>query len=283
MAPQTGSVTQHAAIAESLLASACMRLIDRISQASGPLAECASEARSCTARYVLDDDSARLCAAVAYSTGARQFSVSDLIRVPAQRTWVEWPEMPWCEELRRYGFPMSSSSPCRAIRRGACVSASPGGRRGRIRTFWCVGESEFGLNASAMEAHFDLDGAENSGHSNMPAAGRCVFRVVDNEMADVYALSRCFRFEFERTWAAYYASLPLSDAARRKISRRALENIAPDVPLLLALFLLLGAGRDNCRLTASPGHHLRGHLSRRRERVFWRMPAGITVNTLTLE
>jgi hypothetical protein len=276
-----------------------MRLIDRISQANWPLmidsnlsgrslrlsgvAECASEASSCTARYVLNDDSARLCTAMAYSTGARAFSVSDLIRIPEQRTWVEWPQAPWCEELRRYGFPPSASHQRKAVRRGASVSALPGGRRGRIRTFWGTGESELDLNASAMEAHFDLDDAANSSHSNIAAASQWVFRVVDNEMADVYALSRCFRFEFERSWAAYYANLPLSEAARSKISRHALETIAPDIPFLLAFFLLLGAGRNSCRLTACPGRRLRGHLSRRREHVFWRMPTGLGAVSLTLE
>jgi hypothetical protein len=276
-----------------------MRLIDRISQADWPLmidsnlsghpvrlsgvADCASEASSCTAKYVLNDDSARLCTAMAYSTGARAFSVSDLIRIPEQRTWVEWPQTPWCEELRRYGIPPSSSGRPSAVWRGACISALPGGRRGRIRTFWCAGESELDLNASVMEAHFDLDDSSKRGHSNMTAATQRVFRVVDNEMADVFALSRCFRFEFERSWAAYYARLPLSEAARSKISRHALETIAPDIPFLLALFLLLGAGRNSCRLTARPGRPHRGHLSRRREHVFWRMPAGLGIDSLILE
>ena len=246
------------------------------------VAECASEASDCTARYVLNADSARLCTAMAYSTGARGFSTSDLIRIPDRSTWVEWPQTPWCEELRRYGITPSLPSQRSTERRGACVSVSPGGRRGRIRTFWCAGQSEIDLNASAMEAHFDLDGTAISGHSIM-STNRWVFRVVDNEMADVHALSRCFRFEFERSWAAYYANLPLSESARRKINRVALETIAPDIPLLLAFFLLIGAGRDSCRLTALPGQRLRGHLSRRREHVFWRMPAGLTASTLTLE
>jgi hypothetical protein len=275
-----------------------MRLIDRISQADWPLmidsnlsghsvrlsgvAECASEASSCTARYVLNDDSARLCTAMAYSTGARAFSVSDLIRIPEQRTWVEWPQTPWYEELRRYGIPPSSGQR-RPMWRGACVSALHGGRSGRIRTFWCAGESEADLNASVMEAHFDLDEASNPGHVNITAVAQQIFRVVDNEMADVYTLSRYFRFQFERSWAAYYANLPLSEAARSKISRHALETIAPDIPFLLAFFLLLGAGRNSCRLTACPGRRLRGHLSRRREHVFWRMPAGLGADSLILE
>jgi hypothetical protein len=275
-----------------------MRLIDRVSKASGPLmidselgghpvrlsgvAECAGEASSCTARYMLSDDSARLCTAVAYSTGAREFSVSDLIRIPDQRTWVEWPQTPGCEELRRYGF-LSSSRKRGAIRRGACISTLPGGRRGRIRTFWCVGESEFELNASTMEAHFDMDGASNPCYSNKGFASQRVFRVVDNEMADVHALSRCFRFGFERSWAAYYASLRLSENTRCKISRDALEAIAPDIPFLLAFFLLLEAGRNGYRLTASPSRRLRGHLSRRGKHVFWRMPAGFTASSLALE
>ena len=276
-----------------------MRLIDRISQARRPLridsglsghsvplsgvAECASETRNCTARYVLNEDSARLCTAVAYSTGAREFSVSDLICIPDRRTWVEWPETPWSEELRRYGLPLSSSIQRRAMRRGACVNTSPGGRRGRVRTFWCAGESELDLNASVMEAHFDLDGASNRPRLDLTASTQPTFRVVDNEMADAYALRRCFRFEFERTWAAYYDNLPLSEAARRKISRHALESIALDIPLLLAFFLLIGAGGDGCRWTALPGLRVRGHLSRRRKQVFWRMPAGLADSTLTLE
>jgi hypothetical protein len=310
-----------------------MRLVDRIAQARTPfivkcastgvesrlsgVSDYASDAASCPIRYVLSDDLTRLCAALAYSKSARTLSCMDLIHIPSERVWVEWSHAPWRDELNRYGFPQAQDGFLACGRRGAYLRSSRDGRRGSVRTFWSTGETELDLAASAMEAHFDLDTAEEPDPNEAAAPGRRAFYVVDNEIADAATLSRCFRFEFERTWGDYYDNAGLSAALRAKIDWHSLGTIALDIPLLLTFFLLLGAraglpqraaqlerlNRSRSREGKAPLldhvevrapllpefgcangdslpsgrrgprlHRVRGHLVRRRDQLFWRMP-----------
>ena len=310
-----------------------MRLVDRIAQARTPfivkcpatgapaqlsgVSDYASDVASCPLRYVLSDDLTGLCAALAYSRSTRTLSCMDLIHIPAEQVWVEWAQAPWRDELNRYGFPQREDGFLASGRRGAYLRASRDGRRGSVRTFWCTGETELDLGASAMQAHFDLDATEEADRNRDAALGQRSFRVVDNEIADAATLSRCFRFEFERTWEDYYDGAGLSAGLRDKIDQYSLGTIALDIPLLLAFFLLLSArtglpqrlarlerlnrarNRDGksplldhievlapllpeCRWAngdslpsgrRSPRlHHVRGHLVRRRNQLFWRVP-----------
>src|ERR1700689_799828 len=132
-----------------------MRLADRIAQCRTPFlvestkdgaitqlsgaAEFSKQIAECPTRYVLSDELTRLCAALAYSRGARTLSYLDLINIPAQKLWVEWAYAPWQDELDRYGFPKVAEPFGRSGRRGACLYASSDGRRGSIRTFWSTG------------------------------------------------------------------------------------------------------------------------------------------------
>jgi hypothetical protein len=124
--------------------------------------DCASDIAACPTRYVLSDELTRLCAALAYSRGARTLSYLDLINIPAQKLWVEWAYAPWQDELDRYGFPKVAEPFGRSGRRGACLYASSDGRRGSIRTFWSTGNEERDLYASPMIAQFDFDSEAKS-------------------------------------------------------------------------------------------------------------------------
>jgi hypothetical protein len=264
-------------------------------------------------RYVLSDELTRLCTALAYSKGARTLACTDLLHIPAERLWVEWAYAPWQDELDRYGFPAAGDRFGKCGRRGAMLSASRDGRRGCVRTFWCIGDKEFDVFASAMQATFDFDAPEGGGHSGRNDG---VFQVTDGlQMGGV--LGSCFSFEFERRWAAYYGRSQLSAAARQQIDRHALGTIALDIPVLLAFFLLLNTRlglpqqrsqlerlnrsrgrsgkapllehidvlapfpvRDVFSSHESPAsvrrrprlHHVRGHLVRRSNELFWRAP-----------
>jgi hypothetical protein len=310
-----------------------MRLIDRVAQARIPLmvqndssgartrlsgvSDCAEDAARSSIRYVLSDELTRVCAALAYSKGARTLSFIDLIHIPAERIWVEWCEAPWRDELTGYGFPLAADRAASGGRRGACISASPDGRHGHLRTFWCTGDSEFDVHASSMQAHFDLNAHDEPRMEECSLESRHAFRVVDNEVADAATLRRCFRFEYERSWAGYYDRAELSLEARARIARNSLSTIALDIPVLLAFFLMLGSraglpqrpsqlerlnrsrssdgksplldhvemlapmfpevrsGSDPGSLSARRGprlHQVRGHLVRRRNQLFWRVP-----------
>jgi hypothetical protein len=232
-----------------------MRLADRVAQCRAPFlvqsetdhaltrlngaSDFAADIAHCPIRYVFSDDLTRLCAALAYSKGARNLACADLLHVPAQHIWVEWCESAWLSELQRYGMHTDDRPVPLAGRRGALIHSSPSGRRGLIRTFWSVGETELDVLASSMEAYFDLD----TEHGEEPAApdprdkpAICVFDSVHKE-ADI--LRRCFRFRYERTWAQYYQRAMLSQERAEAIARHALGTIAPDIPMLLAFLLLL--------------------------------------------
>jgi len=307
-----------------------MRLVDRVAQARTPFiavcastgvqtrlsgaSDCADAAASCPIRYVLSDDLTRLCAALAYSKGAHSLSCVDLMRVPAQRLWIEWAYAPWRNELDLYGFPPARDNFGIAGRRGAMLTASRDGRRGQVRTFWSTGESELEVSAGAMLANFDFDTPlDNYGSSALKRH----LRVADGQNDKDSALLRCFDFEFEESWAQYFEHANLSAASRDAIENHSLSTIALDIPVLLALFLLLNTrtglpqqqsqlerlnrSRSRCgkvplldhiellapfpskyvfgRTDCSPSgrrrprlHHVRGHLVRRRNELFWRVP-----------
>lgn len=307
-----------------------MKLVDRVAQARTPFiavcastgaqtrlsgaSDCAADAASCAIRYVLSDELTRLCAALAYSKGAHTLSCADLMHVPAECLWVEWAYAPWRRKLDRYGFPPAKDAFGNYGRRGAMLRASRDGRRGQVRTFWTTGETDFDVLASPMLASFDFDALGRIGGA---AAAPRNLRVANGPGDEDSTLRRCFEFEFERSWADYYARAQVSAAARTKIEEDSLSTIALDIPVLLAFFLLLNTrtglpqqasrlerlnrarGRDGkaplldhvevsapfpagyvfARTDSSPSgrrrprlHHVRGHLVRRRNELFWRVP-----------
>jgi hypothetical protein len=232
-----------------------MRLADRIAQCRAPFivqdlsdrtlthlngaADFAPDMLRCPIRYVLSDELVRLCAALAYSKGARHLDCADLLHVPARSVWVEWCEAAWETELRLYGFKAATANVGAAGRRGALVQALPNGRRGTIRTFWSDGGTDSDVLASSMEAYFDLDTDEGDAPAAPDGEDRRVWGVYDGAEADADILRRCFRFRFERTWAEYYGRARLSIGQEEAIARHALGTIAADIPVLLAFFLLL--------------------------------------------
>jgi hypothetical protein len=231
-----------------------MRLADRITQCRAPFivqntkdgaithlsgaATFASEILACPTRYVLSDDLTRLCAALAYSKGTRTLACADLLHVPAERVWVEWCEAPWRAELTRYGFKTDESSIVGG-RRGALIQSSASGRRGLMRVFWAMGESDLDLLASSMEAYFDFDTPEGEAPAAPDGSNGQTISVFHHGVGDADILRRCFRFRYERTWAEYYANTALTPQQRDAIARHALGTIAIEIPVILTFFLLL--------------------------------------------
>ena len=231
-----------------------MRLADRIAQCRTPFiventkdgsithlkgaAAFANDINSCATRYVLSDELASLCTALAYSKGARTLACADLLHVPAEHVWVEWAEAPWRNELARYGFKSPADSPGSG-RRGAFIQSTPQGRRGLLRTFWVDGESELDVLSSSMEAYFDFDAREGEDPEVFGRQQRSSICVSDNAVGDADLLRRCFRFRFECSWQDYYERAQLTSAQATALARHALGTIAIDIPVLLAFFLLL--------------------------------------------
>jgi len=228
-----------------------MRLVDHVAQCRVSLttrgdspelrtrlagaADCAKQVAQCALRYVLSDELTRLCAALAYSKGARALQCIDLIRVPAESVWVEWRRDPWLQELKGYGFRCSEDTAGIGKCRGALIEASRDGRRGTIHTFWDLTDARLEVYASSMLAYFDLDGLSESAQNS----DRCAMRVSSGDDAEDDLIGRCFRFQFESSWADYYGRAHLAPDARTALEKHCLGTIAPDIPLLLAFFLLL--------------------------------------------
>lgn len=232
-----------------------MKLVDRIAQCHTPFvvtcrasgrrrtlnnaAECAHDVSRVPIRFVLSDDLTRLCTALAYSKGARTLACADLIRVPSQSVWIEWPCRPWQDELSHHAICVDDPAYSPGHRRGALLQGSKEGRRGTLRTFWS-GEVEGDVLASSIQAYFDLDTPE--GEEPEPPAGWSVSgnRLFDPVHRSADVLSRCFRFRYEPSWCQYYAEAGLTAEQRAALWRHALGTIALDIPVLCAFFLLLG-------------------------------------------
>jgi hypothetical protein len=221
-------------------------------------ADYAAQVAQCEVRYILTDELTRLCAALAYSKGARALQCVDLIRVPAERVWIEWNRAPWTQELKGFGFGLEENLAGAGRCRGALILASRDGRRGRIRTFWDAPECKPNVHASSLLAEFDLDGCAEPTELLEPMGA---LHVSGDGQKDSDLLARCFRFQFERSWAKYYERANLARDERSALAHQCLGTIAPDIPLLLAFFLLLAARGGLPHSLVS-----RGRLNRIRQR-----------------
>ena len=227
-----------------------MRLADRIAQCRTPFvventrdgcvtqlsgaAAFSKDIAECATRYVLSDELTRLCTALAYSKGASTLACADLLRVPAERVWVEWADSPWRSELALYGFKNPSDS-ASSGRGGVFIQSNSQGRQGLLRTFWAGGESEMTVLASSMEAYFDFDTPEGEEPEVFDRQQRSSICVSDDTLEDADILRRCFRFRFERSWHDYYEKARLTSVQDAAVTHHSLGTIAIGIPVLLAL------------------------------------------------
>jgi hypothetical protein len=231
-----------------------MKLVDRVAQCRVPFrvqdlgtgristlnnaSNCAQSVQQCGQRFVLSDELTRLCASLAYSKGARTLACADLLRVPAERVWVEWSYCAWQHELEQFGLRAKNSSAAQGGRRGALIRSSSDGRRGIVRTFW-TNDDDTDVLASSLEAWFDLDTPEDEDPEPPDGESAQALRIDDATQTGVDVLKRCFRFRYEASWQAYYDRAPLTPVARDALARHALGTIATDIPMVLIFFLLL--------------------------------------------
>ena len=309
-----------------------MRLLDSIAQSTTPFVvqqntgerwrlssacDFAARLQECPLRYVLADELTRTCMALAYSEGDRLASCLDLVHVPAQRLWIEWNDAPRRAEIFRAFPEYKHLATCTVLRAGALISASRTGRSGVMRTFFNHTERQEDPMVAAIETHFDFDGnlAESAGINELfEGAVAKIPAGTNNGLEDLLG---CAGFRFDDPWRRYYQATAVSTAHRHEVARLALGTVAFDLPMLVALFLLLGTheglslmpsglGKLNVKrgrngkhyllehievraplfsdavrcgvlsehtLRAFPRrHHVRGHLVRRGNTVFWRAP-----------
>lgn len=308
-----------------------MRLLDHIAQCADPVlvrreggelwrltgaSDFAGALRRCPLRYVLADDLVRTCTALAFSGGDELSGCLDLVHLPAEQMWIEWNEIARCAELEQLLPESARPGAGEVLRAGALLFAAPRGRAGSLRTFWLTRNEPQVPELAAIETLVDLDG---TGGDDAPEAlfdGRAV-RVHDFRNPELDSVLQCASFRFEPSWRRYYEQVARDPATRERVVRRSLWGVAFDVPMLLALFLLLSIRADliqqpmrpvrlnqkrerlgrrpllehievsapvfmqvqpvRCESCAvmrrSPRlHHVRGHIVRRRNTVYWRGP-----------
>jgi hypothetical protein len=196
--------------------------------------------RGCPLRYVLSDELVRCATQLAYAEGDRLSACLDLIHVPAQSLWVEWPDAPRREALHAVpALEVKSGTPSRHS--GALVTAASNCRAGKIRTFWSALDERAYL--SPVVTSFDFDRPPPALATTEAAAavwrGDTVLQL-DGEPA-IEELLVHLRFHLDDEWAAYYRARCPTEHGRAALLRRCLGSCAFDAPMLMAFFLLLGA------------------------------------------
>jgi hypothetical protein len=325
-------------------------LLDHIAQCDDPLivlqdsgdlwrltgaGDFAGSLRQCPLRYVLADDLVRICTALAFSSGTELSGCLDLVHLPAERLWVEWNEVARCAELAHRVPECALPEAGGILRAGALVSARPDGRSGSVRTFWLPQGEAPQPALAAFETWIDLDGAPGRASPQAFFLGQAV-GVYDARNPELDHVLQRVAFRFDTTWQRYYASVACEPVERAQVIQRSLSSVAFDVPMLLALFLLLSIRADLVQQPVSPlrinakrarlgrrpllehivvsapvsvqvtearerhsgalrrgprFHHVRGHIVRRRDTVYWRAPhwrghirlGAIRSRTVTLE
>jgi hypothetical protein len=270
----------------------------------------------CPLRYVLCDDVVRTCIALGYSEGEELRGCRDLLHLPAERVWVEWDEAVRREALAR-ALPACAPADDRAIvRAGALISARPHGRAGSLRTFWLPRAEPRVPLLAPVETLLDFEGGPAGGAPEALLAGQAV-AVREPDHAQLDALLQCASFRLDPSWQRYYQNVARDAATRAEVGRRSLAAVAFDIPMLLALLLLLSVRSGVIQVPMCPArlnakrarlgrrpllehlevscvvpaarppraadglrgvrraprlHHVRGHIVRRRNTLYWRGP-----------
>lgn len=311
-----------------------MRLLDHIAQCNAPFlvrqdrgevwrltaaADFSESLARCPVRYVLTDELVRACVELAYSEGDELSSCLDLVHLPAEQLWIEWNE-PARRAALGGVLPECAPSPENRLERsGVLICADRNGRAGSLRTFFLPSVEPREPVVAALETLLELDGAGAAGPAETVLKGGAV-SVCDRESEGVNELLRCARFRLDPAWQRYYQSVlaePLDPLQGARVTRLLTESVAFDIPMLLALFLLMTVRADLVQTTVNPErlnrkrarfgrppllehvevstpllmqaayrnaehpaatrsgprlHHVRGHIVRRCNTVYWRGP-----------
>jgi hypothetical protein len=269
----------------------------------------AARVAECPLRFVLCDDLTRVCAELAFADGARLAGCLDLLRVPARNLWIEWNDEVHQRVIYETQSAADYDSASIGRRVGALLEGSPDGYRAVMRIFWAdSANDEREVTLSPLETHIDLHGGF-SGASDIridqpgDPAMSCLldhmrFRFDDAWAAYYQAAATNSRTQREVVHAslsavardpplilAFLLLLSAKDATRSIQVSRAVINRKREIhghpPLLDHIEVRASlntvqetdsggfeaAGRRSPRL-----HHVRGHLVRRDDRVFWRVP-----------
>jgi hypothetical protein len=308
-----------------------LRLLDHIAQCTQPFlvrqdggglwrltgaSDFALSLARCPLRYVLADDLVRTCTELAYSSGDELSGCLDLLHIPAEQLWIEWDEVARRNELSHALPQWVPGGAAGVVRAGTLICAHPRGRSGSLRTFWLTRAQPQEPLLAPIETLIDLDGGLSTAPTAALLDGQTVaVRDPGNQLLD--DLLQCAGFRLDPSWQRYYQSAACSAPTRAQVIQTSLAAVASDVPVLLALFLLMAIRADLVQMPVRPVrlnakrvrlgkrpllehievsspvfasaarcraedpaavrraprfHHVRGHIVRRRNTVYWRGP-----------
>ena len=259
-------------------------------------------------RYVLDDASVRLVSETAFDEASMVGQAVDLLRMPAERVWIEWSDRALLQMLHNAGHIVDPSTNRRARKIGILIDSDETGRRGEARVLWQGDDGE--AECSPFIAQFDLD---CPGFAANPETQDTVRHV---HIRGLKALDPFFgrvRYRLEDSWERYYRTYSESREAFETAISDSLTRVAGDLPFAAAFLLVLSTrsafeersselkklntkrGRSGqvplldhveIRLNLSKAdsggagsggthsgprlHHVSGHLVRRGDTLYWR-------------
>lgn len=180
--------------------------------------------RSASLRRVLMPDVTTVCARFVQTQPGLLNDCLDVVRLPAETMWLEWPD----EQL--VGPLTESGSKGRA---GILVQSDPDGRTGTIDTFWEDEHGEPVLCAASLT--FDLDGARRGQPSKWTR------RIVGLTAPELNSLIDHFELRIDPVWLSYFEA---ATGGGRKLED-ALAQVAASIwinaPFLIAFCLLLSS------------------------------------------
>ena len=256
-----------------------MRLLDHVAQCTVPFLvrqKCGGVWRltsagdfsqaltRCPLRLVLTDELVRACVELAYSQGDELCGCLDLVHLPAEQLWVEWSEPARCDALRRVIPECAPAGGMDLERCGVLIRSGGSGRSGSLRTFFLTHAEPREPLVAALETLLELDGTGTPEHPGILKGG--VVGVCDPHNEHLNELLRCVRFRLDPAWQRYYGSVLPNTVLGAQVIRLLISSVAFDIPMLLALFLLMALRADLVRKAIEPER-----LNRKRAR-FGRPP-----------
>jgi hypothetical protein len=232
-----------------------MRLLDQVSQGVDPLIVALPDGalvelpspmqlgpmlRATQVRYVLDGSVTEFAASFAFRETDRLLACMDLVRLPAQRLWVEWEDSERALVLRQAGFTRASME---ARRVGVLIEGEPGGRRGAMQIVWSTAEG--GPELSPIVLDFDLD---DPTLWRQPAAGGArAYGAAFEHGGELFGrggletLFRHMRFRMRPGWSEYYHRQRLTTTKESACVQANCECVAAEFPFVMGFLLALGA------------------------------------------
>jgi len=259
-------------------------------------------------RYVLDDASVRMVSEAAFDEKSMIGEALDLLRMPAEKIWIEWSDRSAVEVLKASGHHCSDRKGCAPRKVGILIESDETGRRGQAHMIWQNEDQDAEL--SPFWAEFDLDVERYLADNKADETVRNV-HIRGLEALDPFF--RRVRFRMDPKWERYYRTYCSSDRHFEKMVTKALMHVAGDLPFAAAFFLILSTrtafdqrretfsklnakrarkGKNalldyvEVKMNLSPAegrgafstgerslprlHHVSGHLVRRGDTLFWR-------------